>query len=703
MPYLIRKRENQFCIYKEDAAGKPEGETLGCHPTEMAAEAQRRALYVAEGKAAIDRIAMGGALKALDNAGRVGGYALLFSGPEAKDLQGEYFAPDTETLWEGRETRPALYHHGMDATLGAQLLGGGWRKAKTDDIGIWVETQLDLRDRYEQAIYDLVKSGKLGLSSGTAGHMVQRADDGKLTRWPIVEISFTPTPAEPRSAVAPLKSVAVSSFQANLKEVQAMNLLDMIKKLVPGLTDEQYAQIEAVLNLAGLLEGPGAAEPPENEPPAMGEEMIKAAVVAAIKSLGITAPASAPAARPPYDWKPAPVGSDAPVAPETNVRADAVKSLAVLRFGETPAAMKAIAADLYGDDYEVKRYEQHKAFGRYLRYGERGLDAAGHAALKIIILTPNQLKAYVLDGGDVSALKTDMSEAVDTLGGFLVPEDVRLDIIERLPGLTAVRPRADVTQTSSDVMTRVKVTGGNDRHVGAVRVTWVGDTPSTGDAATNPTFGVEKTPIHIALATIRTPRALLEDSAYPLNAKLSEWASQEFALDEDEQFLIGSGIAKPQGILPNSVNGLGLQQVVSGDADELTFVGLVNLRYGVARQYRQGAVWIMNDATAGVVAGMLDGTGRPLWQPSVTEAEPDRLLGYPVLTDEAMPDIAANAFPVIFGNLLGYQIADRIGMSVLRDETTHAEEDIVKFVFRRRLGGQVNRTWAFAVQKVAAS
>ena len=666
---------------------------------------KKRTLYAAaatSGAPGVDMVAWGGALKALDNAGKVGGYALLFSGTEQKDITGEYFTAETETLWDGREPRPAMYHHGMDATLDGKLLGSGWRKARVDDLGMWVEAQLNLRDAYEQAIYGLVKAGKLGLSSGTAGHMVQRDPDGKLTRWPIVEISFTPTPAEPRASVAPLKSVAVISLKAKLTEVRTMNLLETIKQLVPGLTDEQYAQIGAVLELAGLT---GEKPAPPAEPPALDDAMIKAQIMTVIKSLGITSPPAAPPAapmRPPYEFKPAPVGSEPPVAPEQG-RDAAVKALAVMRFGETPLGMKAIAADLYGSDYEVKRYQQHQAFGRYLRYGERGLDAAMHTALKAVILTPAQIKAFVFSGGEVSALKTDMSEAVDTLGGFLVPEDIRLDILERLPGLTAVRPRADVTQTSSDVMTRVTVTGGSDRHVGAVRVTWVGDTPSTGDAVTNPTFGIEKTPIHIALATIRTPRALLEDSAYPLSAKLSEWVSQEFALDEDEQFLVGSGIARPQGILPNSVNGLSLTQVVSGDADELKFTGLVSLRYGVARQYRNGAVWIMNDNTAGVVAQMLDGTGRPLWQPSVTENEPDRLLGYPVLTDEAMPDIAANSFPVIFGNLMGYQIADRIGMSVLRDETTEAEADIVKFVFRRRLGGQVNRPWAFAVQKVALS
>lgn len=685
MPYKVRKRQNKFCVFKEG-----EDKPLGCHDTEIEAGAQLRALYASE--TAVDLVAYGGALKAIDDTGKVGGYAVLFSDASRTDLSGDYFATDTDTMWEGQETRPALYHHGMDVKLQGTLVGTGWRKDRVDEVGIWVEEQLDLRDQYEKAIFGMAKAGKLGLSSGTAGHMIQREPDGKLVRWPIVEISFTPTPAEPRTAVTPLKSVDITNVSM---EVKAMNLIELIKKLVPGLTDEQYNQLEAVLNLAGV----SSAAP--SEPP-VDEEMIKAKVLETVKAL---MPAQAPTApiRPPYDFKPA------PPATEQSERENAVKALPTLVLGETPAAIKAIAHDLYGADYETKRYAQHQAFGRYMRYGDRGLNSEHHTALKTVILTPNQLKAFVFSGGELSALKTDMSEAIDTLGGFMVPEDTRLDIIERLPGLTAIRPGADVMTTSSDIMSRVVVTGGSNRHVGNVRVTWVGDTPTTGDAATNPTFGVEKTPVHISLATIRIPRALLEDSAFPITNKCSEWVADEAALDEDEQFLIGNGIAKPQGILPNSANGLVLTEVNSGDADELTFSGAAGttgkglnaLRYGIARQYRNGAVWIMNDTTASVVSQMLDGTGRPLWQPSVTEGEPDRLLGYQVLTDEAMPDIAANAYPIIFGNRKGYQIADRIGMSVIRDETTHSEEDIVKLVFRRRLGGQVVRPWSFAVMKIA--
>lgn len=685
MPYKIRKQQSRFCVFKEG-----EDKPLGCHDTEVEAGVQIRALYASE--KAVDLVAYGGALKAIDDTGKVGGYAVLFSDASRKDLGGDYFTPATDTMWEGAETRPALYHHGMDRTMQGAIVGNGWNKARVDDVGVWVEEQLDLRDQYEKAIFGLAKAGKLGLSSGTAGHIIQREPDGKLVRWPIVEISFTPTPAEPRTAVTPLKSVDITNIGM---EVKAMNLIELIKKLVPGLSDEQYAQLEAVLNLAGMT-GAAPSEPP------MDEEMIKAKVLETVKAL-MPAQTPAPAApiRPPYNF--------APTTEQSDSKENAVKSLPFLVLGETPAAIKAVAHDLYGVDYEAKRYAQHQAFGRYMRYGDRGLTHEHQAALKTVILTPNQLKAFVFSGGELSALKTDMSEAIDTLGGFLVPEDVRLDMIERLPGLTAIRPGADVSPTSSDVMTKVTVTGGNDRHVGNVRMTWVGDTPSTGDAATNPTFGLEKTPVHISLATVRIPRALLEDSAFPITNKCSEWVADEAALDEDEQFLIGNGIAKPQGILPGSANGHALTEVNSGDADEITFSGAsgttgkgINaLRYGIARQYRNGAVWMMNDSTAAIVSQMLDGTGRPLWQPSVTEAEPDRLLGYPVLTDEAMPDIAANAYPIIFGNRKGYQIADRIGMSVIRDETTHSEEDIVKLVFRRRLGGQVARTWMFAVMKVA--
>jgi HK97 family phage major capsid protein len=66
-----------------------------------------------------------------------------------------------------------------------------------------------------------------------------------------------------------------------------------------------------------------------------------------------------------------------------------------------------------------------------------------------------------------------------------------------------------------------------------------------------------------------------------------------------------------------------------------------------------------------------------------------------------MPDIADGSFPMVFGDLAGYQIVDRIGMTVERylDSAT-ARQNMVMYVMRRRLGGQVVEPWRFAVMEI---
>lgn len=530
-------------------------------------------------------------------------------------------------------------------------------------------------------------------------------------------------------------------------------LLEAIRQLVPNLTEEQLTQLAAVLQLHG---GTVAPEPEammaeeDDEPypmqatrstgkyrnPKNAPRTTAQVVAETLKAMGIAPqqPAQQPAqsltqeqiaqitdalkaagfipqaqdsngakttpARPPYNFNPA-----TPQSEQDKDKAEAAKSVAFLRFGETPAAVKGIAKELYGDDYEGMRVAQHKSFNVYVRYGRFALNADDQKVLKTVILTPSQIKSMVKEGVDVSSIKTEMSQIIDTLGGFLIPEDMRLDMIERLPGMTVVRSRADVSPTSSDVMTKVKVTGGDDRRISAMRVTWVGDTPAQNQADTAPTFGLEKTPIHIAKITVPVPLSLLEDTVFPLTQKLSEWAAIEYAIDEDEQFLIGNGIAKPEGILPNSVNlNTRLTEVVNGSTSAISADKLIALKYKLRRQYRDQAVWLMNDDTAAAVSQLKGGDGHYLWINGLQDGEPDRLLGLPVETSEAMPAIASNAYPIALANLQqGYQIADRIGMSLLRDEITEAEQDIVKFMFRRRLGGQVKGEWAIVVLKMATN
>jgi HK97 family phage major capsid protein len=103
-----------------------------------------------------------------------------------------------------------LYQHGYDPEIGKRILGEA--ELKREKAGIWMEAQLQMRDEYEKRIMEMVKRGKLGLSSGTAPHLVERQPSPsgkawKITKWPLgLDASLTPIPAEPRTFVMPIKS-----------------------------------------------------------------------------------------------------------------------------------------------------------------------------------------------------------------------------------------------------------------------------------------------------------------------------------------------------------------------------------------------------------------------------------------------------------------------------------------------------------------
>lgn len=150
-------------------------------------------------------IFFGDAVKALGD-GKVGGHLIRFGGPADTDIDGEFFTADTD--FGAANEVGVYYHHGLDNKIGARRIG---RTSLTrDDVGVWVEAQLDLRDQYEQEIYKMAEAGKLGWSSGAVSHLVRREPAGKTTRiavWPIGEASLTPTPAEFRNAALPIKAL----------------------------------------------------------------------------------------------------------------------------------------------------------------------------------------------------------------------------------------------------------------------------------------------------------------------------------------------------------------------------------------------------------------------------------------------------------------------------------------------------------------
>lgn len=394
--------------------------------------------------------------------------------------------------------------------------------------------------------------------------------------------------------------------------------------------------------------------------------------------------------------------------PTGNGAAAHIDAAYVRRFGTVEDSIKGILVDLHGNGYQQLYHEQRMAFKSYLRRGEQGLGAENFRKLKEIVLTPTAVK-MALDQGmdDVALIKATMVEAIGTLGGFAVPVDFQNRILERLKADTVVRSRAMVGNTSRDTVEIPVGTGGDDQYSSAVRVTWVDETPTAGQAATNLTFGMESIPIHTVMAEAFLSRNMVEDSMFDVEGYLVEKMSEASEIDEDNRYIIGSGIGSPQGVLPGGSNLLNLTRKPSGDASVLTWNGLIAMSYAIPERYRRNAVWVAKRSTYEEIRKLTQGDNY-LWSPDQTkggqDANPMKLLGYPIVEQESMPAVAAGSYPIVFGDFKGYSIFDRVGMTVERflDGST-ARTNQILFVMRRRLGGQPTETWRFATQQVAAT
>jgi len=289
----------------------------------------------------------------------------------------------------------------------------------------------------------------------------------------------------------------------------------------------------------------------------------------------------------------------------------------------------------------------------------------------------------------------------------LVPEDYHVELIKKVAGLTAIRPNARVVQTSRDVAKwpRVKYTT-DDKYTSGVRLTWTGESPasSTTHRVTDPVFGLYVIPVHTAMASMPVSNDLIEDSAFDVVGISSDLIAEAFALGEDDAFLNGNGAARPMGLL-SQVDGDGPASIVSGSGSALTADGILDLYFGLPAQYRAKAKWYMNSATQKAIEKLKDSQNRyiisSLVNGSLATPQFDNIKGKPIQIDEFAPDIAANAYPLLFGDLNGYMICDRVGLSVQRLSEIYAETNVTLLLARKRVGGQLVESWRTRVQKVS--
>ncbi|MBU0494096.1 MAG: phage major capsid protein [Chloroflexi bacterium] len=389
-----------------------------------------------------------------------------------------------------------------------------------------------------------------------------------------------------------------------------------------------------------------------------------------------------------------PTGSDPDPAPSGDA---VIKAVNVLRHGAIDEPTGLVMNEVFGADPRQLIYEQTQALKAYMR----GRDPA--PILKRQLWSIERVTDMLKAGLSVGEIKSTMVEGQDELGGYAVSPQVADQILGRLPGLTAVRGGgALVIQTSSSSIEWLKVSGSGSQYPSVMRGAWGNETKNPPDES-NFTLGLQNIPVRVYTYKVPFSVSLLEDASNLVEV-FSNLVRGTLAVDEDVAFLTGDGANKPYGILPGSTNARGLTEVVTGNADTLLWTGLRRLRRGIASPYRMldQASWIGNSDTGGDIEAMQDGMGRDYIEALVAGEQFPKLRGI-WRESEAMPDVAASAYPLVYANLSGYAIVERLGLSITRFHDSYTGINTVQFHIRRRIGGDVIEPWKFAAQKVAAS
>lgn len=192
-------------------------------------------------------IAFGSEVKATGIAG-VSGYLVRFTDATQPDLEGDFFTKDTDFDAVVGDRVTLYYHHAMHPTIGLRKLGTAHIKA-IDEVGIFIDGELTLRDEYERAIYErLVKTGKTGWSSGTLPHLVEREQIGTayhVKSWPLgKDASITVTPAA--GLITPVMSrKSLEEQLPALKSLLPEALGDSAAKDQPGENHHNHIQLRA--------------------------------------------------------------------------------------------------------------------------------------------------------------------------------------------------------------------------------------------------------------------------------------------------------------------------------------------------------------------------------------------------------------------------------------------------------------------------
>ncbi|MGY4800154.1 phage major capsid protein [Teichococcus aerofrigidensis] len=346
------------------------------------------------------------------------------------------------------------------------------------------------------------------------------------------------------------------------------------------------------------------------------------------------------------------------------------------RFGQLDSAMTEIRSRLDRTETVLRRpgigletrqepEVETRAFATFLRRGREALEAPELRTLRV---------------------------SDDTAGGYLAPDQFVAELLRNVVQFSPVRSVARVASTAAGAVLLPKRTGG-------MTAQWVGEIQPRPE--TTVTFGQNRYEVREIACWVDVSNAMLEDSAFDVAAELSFEFAEEFGRAEGAAFVNGDGVLRPFGFMTDPT----IPTVASGSAATFGADSLLDLYHAIPSAYRANAVWAMNSNTLAQARKLKDTTGNYLLATAgIAGAMATTLLGRPVVEMPDMPDVAAGATPVVFGDFgQGYRIFDRVALSVLRDLYSQATNGMTRFHGRRRVAGGVAKAEALRKLRIAVS
>mgnify|MGYP003294636150 CR=1 FL=1 len=120
--------------------------------------------------------------------------------------------------------------------------------------------------------------------------------------------------------------------------------------------------------------------------------------------------------------------------------------------------------------------------------------------------------------------------------------------------------------------------------------------------------------------------------------------------------------------------------ITAAATNAITADELIQLHDKVKSQFQNNAIWIMSPATLTAIRMLKSNTGYYLLNDDMTAPFGYRLLGKPVYVSDNMPEIAASAVPIYYGDMSGLatKFNEEVNIEVLRER--YADEHAVGVV-----------------------